>query len=111
MKNMTITTPMTAAMEMHNWLSDKLQPECKQVIYDMSKKTGSSSNSELGDLSSLLEKYFSTMDVQKQKDAITATLNEVCEVVSTLEKKPAEEPRLIKMKEERKREISTLYEQ
>ena len=92
---MVITTPMTAAMELYNWLSEKL---LKTEIKDGNNR-----------MSPVLEKYFSALDVRKQNEILNSTLREVSEKVSSFEKKVSEEPRQIKMKEDRKKEIIQLY--
>lgn len=98
LKNMTITTPMTAAMEVYNWLNEKLlrsrERENKEGYLKMSP---------------MLEKYFSSVEVRAQQEILNSTLKDVSERVAILEKKQSEETRHMKLKEDRKQEIIQLY--
>jgi hypothetical protein len=95
-KNMKITTPMTAAMEMHYWLTDKL-----------GKRQNHTDNSSR--LSPTLEKYFSVLDVRKQQEFFNVTLKELSESTMLMEKKSHDDPRLQKPREDRKRDITQFY--
>jgi hypothetical protein len=95
-KNMKITTPMTAAMEMHYWLTDKLGK--RQTHVDNTNR-----------LSPTLEKYFSVLDVRKQQEFFNVTLKELSDSMVFMEKKAQDDPRLQKPREDRKRDITQFY--
>ena len=92
---MNVTTPMTAAMEMYNWLNEKL------MRGDRCEKQNK--------MSPILEKYFSAVDARKQQEMLTYTLKELAETISGLEKKAHEGTKSLKIKEDRKYELTQLY--
>lgn len=82
-------------MEMYNWLSEKLL-----------RGEGAESQQKM---SPILEKYFSAIEARRQMEILNGTLREVSEAVSILEKKHSEEPRQVKLREDRRKEILQLY--
>lgn len=92
---MNITTPMTAAMEMYNWLNDKILRGDRSEYQPR--------------MSPLLEKYFSAAEARKQQEILSYTLRDLAETVTGLEKKANEGLKSLKIKEDRKSEITQLY--
>lgn len=95
LKNMIITTPMTAAMEGYNWLSDRL---LKHESRDPATQ-----------LTPILEKYFSTIEVRKHSEVLQNTLSEIAEKVQSYQLKPAPSFKQSRQKEDLKKEVFRLY--
>lgn len=86
---------MTAAMEMYNWLNEKVH-------------RGEKPDNQAR-MSPLLEKYFSAAEARKQQEILTYTIKDLAETITGLEKKANEGLKSLKIKEDRKHEMTQLY--